>query len=276
MKKIILIALNLLIINSAFTQTWKGIVIDVNSRKQLEFVNIGVLHKNKGTVTNEIGKFSFDLTNLSDYDTIRISYIGYEHTDILVGQCKNYLLELNDASIELTPISFSIDEVVITANKTKKIITGNNIKSSIVVSGFRNNELGSEVGTVLKYRKKKKGYIISLNFNIASNNYDSLFFRVNLYKMKNGLPSKNILQKPIYVNSTIQKGTLTVNLSKENISIKEDSFVSIELVKNLGKNGLYFKTAFLKSPSFAKQTSQSDWNKTSVDLGFWAEISYEK
>lgn len=276
MKIIILIAFNLLIINATKSQIWSGNVIDAESKMQLEFVNVGVLHKSKGTVTDVNGKFSLSLNNLSDNDTIRVSFIGYKYSDFLVSQCKKYLINSSNISIELTPKSFLINEFVVNSNKIKKIVRGNNIRTAIVAAGFQNRDLGAEMGTVLKYHKKKKGQVVSFNFNFIGNQSDSIYFRVNLYKMKNGLPSKNILKKPIYVNSISKKGVIKIDLSEENIYIKKDSFLSLELITDLGQDGLFFKSAFLKSPSYFRPTSQSEWIKSPIDLGFWAEIVYEK
>lgn len=276
MKQIILIIVSLFTLNTATSQIWSGRVVDANSKKSIEFVNIGVLHKNKGTVTNDNGEFSFALNNLLANDTIRVSCIGYQHYDILVSQCQNFLIYTSDFLIALTPKSFSINEVVVTSSKVKKIVRGNNVKMALIVGGFQNRSLGAEMGTVLKYRKKKKGQLISLNFNFIGNQADSIFFRVNIYKMRNGMPSKNILKKPIYLHGISKNGTITINVSKENIYIRKDCFLALELVTAIGQDGLFFKSAFLQSPSYFRETSQSNWKKAPLDLGFWAEIIYKK
>ena len=180
MKRFALIAFHLLTINNMLSQVWHGTIINSETREQLEFVNIGVLHKNKGTVTNEGGEFSLNLTSLSDNDTIRISYVGYESTDLLIQHCRKCLLNNLDFLIELTPSALLIKAIEITSYKTKTKISGNNIKSSLITGGFMSNELGAELGTVLKYHKKKKGFVKNVNFNITSNEYDTLFFRINL------------------------------------------------------------------------------------------------
>lgn len=62
---------------------------------------------------------------------------------------------------------------------------------------------------------------------------------------------------------------ISIDLSEENIYIKEDCFLSIELIKDLDFEGLFFNAAFLRSPSFHRLTSQAEWQKAAVDLGIW-------
>jgi hypothetical protein len=42
-----------------------GSIIDAQTNSPIEFVNIGVFHKNKGTVSNQNGKFSMKLPKIS-------------------------------------------------------------------------------------------------------------------------------------------------------------------------------------------------------------------
>src|SRR5690606_40313860 len=59
-------------------QTISGQVTDQETGEALEFVNVGVLNRNIGTVTDEQGNFSLPLSPKNDADTLRISLIGYE------------------------------------------------------------------------------------------------------------------------------------------------------------------------------------------------------
>ena len=52
--------------------------MDSGSRKAIEFVNIGIVGKNIGTVSNTNGVFEISVDKEMDIDTLLFSAIGYE------------------------------------------------------------------------------------------------------------------------------------------------------------------------------------------------------
>lgn len=276
MKSFYLLFVYLFIVNSCFSQILTGRVTEVNSPKQISYARLEIVHANAGKIADSDGNFSLDITDYSINDTLRISAIGYETLDFLIIHCREFLFVQEQVIIELTPKSQLIDEIVVTSSKSKVIVVGNNIKSTMIVAGFQSRELGSELGTVLKYNKKHKGRILSLNFNVSGVQNDSIPFRVNLYAMKNGLPGDNILKEPIYASTKLTNGIISIDLSIENIYIKDDCLLSIELIEDINFEGLFFNSGFLRSPSYQRLIGQDEWQKTTVDLGFWAEIIYKK
>ena len=52
-------------------------VLDAETRQPLPFVNIGVLNKNLGTVSDEYGDFLLELNPEFLLDTLRFSMIGF-------------------------------------------------------------------------------------------------------------------------------------------------------------------------------------------------------
>lgn len=62
-----------------------GIVLDFNSEEPLLYTNIFVLHKNRGTITNENGRFAIDVSGLNKNDTLRFQFIGYKTRNLTVG-----------------------------------------------------------------------------------------------------------------------------------------------------------------------------------------------
>lgn len=262
--------------NLLTAQLLKARISDRDSLKGIGFASIGILHQNFGTVADEQGRFSIDLSRFSDTDTLRISAIGYEEIRFLIQHCRSYLITQESLNLELTPAFQSMDEVQVSAGKSKTLISGNNIKSPMFVAGFQNRALGAELGTVLKYNKKKKGRLMRFNFNVSGQQSDSILFRINLYSMKNGFPDKNLLKTPIYAKNAIVNSVISIDLSDENIYIHEDCFLALELIQHVDFEEIFFKSAFLRSPSFHRSSSEGAWEKTAVDLGIWAEIWYKK
>ena len=63
-----------------------GLVMDIDKQTALPYANIYVLHKNKGSISNENGYFSLDISDLDKTDTVCFQYIGYKSRNILIGQ----------------------------------------------------------------------------------------------------------------------------------------------------------------------------------------------
>jgi len=64
----------------------KGLVLDAENQKPLPYTNIYVLHKHKGVVSNETGRFSIDVSDLGKTDTLRFQYIGYKTRNLTIEQ----------------------------------------------------------------------------------------------------------------------------------------------------------------------------------------------
>jgi|688.fasta_scaffold644117_1 hypothetical protein len=276
MKDFLTFIFILLFHNVSFNQTLNGQIVELDDDIPIGYASLGVLHQNKGTVADSNGYFHFDLSNFSELDTLVISAIGFEKMEFLISHCKTILLNQEILRIELTPTTKELQEVIVTAGKYKNLITGNNIKSSMIIAGFQNRSLGAEMGTILKYNKEKKGLLTNLHFNVVANQSDTIKFRVNLYEIENGIPNESILNEPIYFYGTPTNGSITINVSERRIYLKKDIFVTVELIENVGMDGLFFKSAFLRSASYFRDAPEGNWVKANVDLGIWAEIQYKK
>jgi len=179
-----------------------------------------------------------------------------------------------NSEIKLAQKTTELREVVISARELKEKILGNKTESKTMVGGFTSNELGNEVGIVIKI-KRSPTYINQFSASIATNKYDSLKFRLNFYDLKDGLPNKPIVNESIIVTSKIKEGKLVVDLSKYDIIVEDDFFVSLEWIENLGEDGLYFSVGLLGSPIIARHTSQADWKKVgAISIGFNVTAKY--
>lgn len=63
----------------------KGQIIDQKTNEALCYANIVVLHKNMGTISNESGHFSLNISELEAADTVSFQYIGYRYKKILLS-----------------------------------------------------------------------------------------------------------------------------------------------------------------------------------------------
>ena len=102
----------------------KGVVQDMTTKEALPYTNIYVLHKNIGAISNELGFFSINTTNLDKKDTLRFQYIGYQTKKITVGEL------LQDTDVFLNEEIFNLNETIIFGNTLNaKSIVKNVIKN---------------------------------------------------------------------------------------------------------------------------------------------------
>ncbi len=282
MTRNILTYLNILFIIGCFfpisncdSQTISGKLLDSESTP-IGYVNIGIVGKNVGTVSDENGTFTLKLDNQYDEDTLKFSIIGFKNLEFVVKNFKKEYLAKKNIELRLEKSITNLKEITVKPKEYKTKILGNTSNSTSFIAGFESNDLGSEIGTVMKI-KKSPTFIENVNFNIASNKYDSVTFRVNIYKMENGVPTENILTEPMYITATKNTRTLTVDLKRHNLVVEGDFFVSIEWIKNFKGRDLYFCGGVLNADSFYRKTSQGAWKKVGVlGLGFSSTVMYEK
>jgi hypothetical protein len=117
-KHLIIILFIILINFLGYSQEIKmnGQIVDENTLNSIELVNIGILNKNLGTVTNMQGKFDFIVSKNFENDSITISHISYYTIKIPVKNFKNEI-------ISLKPRTNQLSEIVLATKKkrTKKV-----------------------------------------------------------------------------------------------------------------------------------------------------------
>jgi len=271
MNKLLLTSIFVLLASYLYAQTIRGRVVD-SLNIPIQYTSIGIQGQNIGTVSDENGYFSLALPPLQEDSKIIISNIQYKPKEYTL---KDFVRLINTKKqIVLEENKRFLDEVVVTPQQLKKAVLGNKVTSSRIEAGFKNNELGSEVGVKIKI-KNKPTYIDSFNFSITSCEYDSLFFRFNIYDIKNGIPNKNLLSENIYFSTEKKKGKITVDLTEYDIVVDQDIIITIEYIKELGKGGLNFSAGLLGKKVYHRQTSFSNWKKTGViSLGFNMDVRY--
>jgi hypothetical protein len=112
-------------------------------------------------------------------------------------------------------------------NKVKRI--GNKPRSGSAKSSFSVVK-GEQVGVVMRAGRKPV-QLLQLNFDAESEGADSLVFKVNVYKIDDGKPGKNLVQQPIFGSLPKGKNRVSVDLSKYNVVADGIILVAIEWVK---------------------------------------------
>jgi hypothetical protein len=275
MRPIIFAALLFCLNNiAASAQTYTGKVSDAQNAQAIAYVNIGVEGMDIGTVSDNEGNFTLTLPDTLQSGRMRFSIVGYEAKTFELADFKKQAPPI----IRLQPLVFDLPSVAVQSYKLKSKLLGCQAESPRIGGGFASNNLGSEVGLLIR-TKRNPTYLDDFNFCISKNQYDTLFFRLNVYEYKNGLPERNILQQAIYITVTeTKKGWVSVDLAPYNIVVQGDFVIALEWVADFTKGGniqqgLVFPIG-LGHQLFARKTSQGNWRKHPFGIGFNVTAKY--
>ena len=236
-------------------------VIDATTGKSIPYVNVGVVKKGIGTVTDENGFFEFKLPKrLSSEDILQISIVGYT--------TKTYTLEeLRDPSRDFSVIKLFSEPIELQEVFVEKFIEEERTIGYINYTeehfGYWKDKqgLGGEIATRIRI-KKEKTKLLNLNFKLLENKTDSILLRVNVYDYKKRLPSQNMVNSQIY--HTVRRGEkdILIDLSPHGIIVDDDIVVSVELVKVYGNQlALAIAGSDTRVISFTRAISQDGWKR---------------
>lgn len=248
-----------------FCQTRSGQVLSSETKSGIAYVNVGIIGKNIGTVTNEYGNFTITLDKINNTDSLRFSMIGYESKSFLVSQFKEDSIK----DVYLVPRSYYLTEVKVFSHRTHEIRLGTPVLSDALKSGFESNDLGSEMG--IKVNARKQVVLKEININVATCTFDSVVYRINIYQVVNKTEYKNILIEPIYISFSKDKidKVITLNLRKYSILIEGEVLISLELFKDLGEGRLLFHTQYFTGITYHRKTSQGKWTEAPGAIGMY-------
>lgn len=257
-----------------------GKLKNVQNNEKLDYVNIGIANKNVGTVSNAKGNFNLKLNDkVSPNDTIVFSHIGFETKKIMVSQLKTI-----DNTIEMTPSENTLKEVVVSFKKPKPKQFGRSAKGlGLMHFNFFNafdktvdDYLSRERG--MEFNVKKDCKVNDLNFNITSNEFKSVKFRLNFYTLENDLPAKILIEKDILFEVKDRKvGLFTLDLKPYDIYLDKEMgkiAITIQWIESVKSNekSKYFSISTAMSAtdtSFYRERNMATWSKSAQSLTFY-------
>jgi hypothetical protein len=256
-KSLYLAILMMLPARLLYCQVLEGVVVDANTMQPIPYVNIGIISKGIGTVSDEKGGFQLPVSDKYINDKIGFSYIGYYAKDIEVDSVIN--LQPGIKKFYLTPRTYTISEVFVRPMAVKNMLLGNGMGSKHKFIGLGSDDmLGREIGAVIPLGNRN-AFLKKAIVRVAVNNYGTIKLRLNIYNLKDNMPFEKINIEPIYFETNIKEGKCVVDLEKYNIKLSQDFFVSMEYIQKMGNYGLYFTFSFDKNPTYFRETSLSPW-----------------
>lgn len=254
-------------------ETLKGVIVNSSSGSPLPYVNIGIINKSIGTVSDDSGNFELFIPKKNHRDSIRISMIGFKNRTFSI---KNFIKVLRENPIiEMNEKVEELSEVIVTNRKLKTKILGNRSKSRKNHYEATADLLGSEIGIKIKI-KRSPTLLKYFNTRVLTKKHSNFKFRLNFYDVRDGMPNRNLLKENIIIDDNdIKDGWVNVNLEPYNIYVKDDFFVTLEWIQGEGKRKLRFPASLLGPVVVERQTSQAKWNKhTIASIGFNVTVEY--
>lgn len=244
------------------SQNLKGIVIDIKSAVPLCYVHIGVAGKNVGTITNDKGEFSIDLSKIEKTDKIQFSIIGYHSIELISPDHSS-----GKITIKMNPISYEIPAVIVESKKVENIKIGRYKASKTTTgqSGIKEFGFGGELGIRINYPGHTY-YLKDINFHTHFNTVDSALFRLNVYEIENGLPGSSKLQKEVYTKSYAKDKWISTHVLSHGLKIDADIIVTFELIRiwysKDGSNFLFYThgKGYAEGQVFSRESSFDKWS----------------
>lgn len=260
--------------NSLYAQSFSGQIKDLETKENIEFVEIGIKQKIFSTISNIDGKYSLNLNNIRLKDSLIFYHPKYETKKIKV---KDYI-DLVNKDIELKNKAQGLDIVRVNKNSFEEKTIGNNFYGKKYQGGFIQNTIGFECGVLLDI--KKKAILNKLYINVTDCAYDKVYFRLNVYKETGKNKFKNILTEAIYIEQKLPKNTeceLEFDLRDYFIHVDGSTLITIQQVSNLGKGQFLISGGtFSGDNSYYRTSSFGKWIKAPIKLSFRVDALVEK
>ena len=233
-----------------------GIIVNVETKEPVEFANIGIANANRGTVSNEEGKFKLEITKELSGESITISHINYYPEKIPV---KN----LESGTIHLRPRTNELAEVVVFPGKKRQRKIG--VKSYNPLLWLRASSQASDIienaQRINIPNKLVRVNLVNLYLREGFQT-DSSYIRINFYRNVNDTPGEKIFFENLVQKKKITPGWIQMNLRENYVYLKEDFFVGVEFLPDFkNPKEVYLGAILTKGKGYSRNSSQGSWKK---------------
>lgn len=239
----------------------KGVIIDQKTDAPVAFVNIGIINKNFGRVSNLQGEFTLNIPEKYLNDTLTFSRVGYQTLSFNISQ----LLKEENHKIQLVEKEISLKEVIVKAKRSRERKIGNKSHNPLLWGSIQNKTNYDIIEFCQLIRLKGiTSNILSAHLYLNGvYGIDSCFVRVNFYECQDNEPGKRILTGQILKKLVLSKGWIDIDLEDQKISLKDDFFIGYEFLPNNDKKeySVYYGGKLGGKNGFSRSNSQGKWNK---------------
>lgn len=256
----------------AFSQeiVMTGLLIDSETNNPVEFANIGVVNKNKGTVSDLDGNFRIKFSKEFAHDSLTISHVIYKTVKIPIRNSK-------DLVISLQPNENKLAEVNVTNRKKKNRKIGVKSYNPLLWASTASKEMDIiESAKQIKIPNNKTVRVKDVNFYLRRGfEADSAFIRINFYESLDDRPGDKIIFENIIQRKLIEQGWINIDLTKYSVYLEEDCFVGVEIIPNTIKPLEIFMGGILtKGNAFMRNSSLGKWTNQKAAPSINVEVEY--
>ncbi|MCZ2845348.1 MAG: carboxypeptidase-like regulatory domain-containing protein [Candidatus Bathyarchaeota archaeon] len=247
-----------------------GMVIDSETNNPVEFANIGVIDKNKGTVSDLDGKFKIKFPRGFAGDSLTFSHVIYKTVKIPIKNSK-------DLVITLQPNENQLSEVIVINKKKKNRKIGVKSYNPLLWMSTVSEEIDIiESSKQIKIPNNKTVRVKDVNFYLRRGfETDSAFVRINFYKNLDGSPGEKIIFENILQRKQIEQGWVNIDLEQHSVYLEEDFFVGVEIIPDFNKTRKIYMGAILtKGNGFMRTNSLGKWEKVDGAQSINVEVEY--
>jgi hypothetical protein len=267
MKRLSAIVILTLLVIPTYGQVINGKVIDSSNSKPLVYVNIGVVGTPIGTITDENGNFSIDVTGQPLNANVRFSMIAYKPKTFTIEA-----LSKKDNTVKLIPDTMHLKEVVVRPSGKIKDVGSIIANYTEDVYGWYSTDHGKgcEIGLKIPLDTIPVK-ALKLHFKLFCQAFDTAILRLHIRSIAQKKPAEELLTSNILIAVPKNTGVVDFDLSKYNIVFKGDVAVLLEWVKvvivnkdkpiDKGPAGVYFRLN-KKGPGYFRLGSEMRWIQT--------------
>ena len=253
----------------------KGSVKDSNNLP-ISYCSIGIKNSEVGAITDENGNFSIEIPGNLSKSHLIFDASGYDEISKSIEEIQhNSVIILNEKSISLT-------EVTLKTEKMKEKIIGQKTRPMLTFSKMFNQNVPTiEQGNIFEIYPNTK--LNAFNFHIIpSSKYEEITLKVNIYVVKNGLPTESLLDENI-IYKTSTTGWQKIDLTPYKFRFKnvDKIAVTLQLVdyKKLAQEDFVFGVSAKKSLAkdlLFRYQSQGNWEASAGVFIANLDILYSK
>jgi pimeloyl-ACP methyl ester carboxylesterase len=188
----------------------------------VSYCSIGIKDTKLGTITDENGKYKFEIPYNLNNKEIVFSSVGYNDKIISIADLKvfnNIILEYKTTNL---------NEVVISSNKMKEKVIGQKTRPFLTFSKmFDKNVPTIEQGSFFPVYQRTR--LKSYNYHIIpSSKFKQITLKLNIYSVKNNVPDKSLLDENI-IYKTSSTGWQNIDLSKYKLVFNHLDMIAVTL-----------------------------------------------
>ena len=260
----------------------RGQITDAISGEPIPFVNIGVVGRGVGTVSDAEGNYELWIRpeRANADDLLRISCLGYEPRSQSFSDTPPDGL----VSFSMRPAAIALDEVVVSGLPTFTLeeIVGYPLDATRDFAYWKDSlALGAELATRIRIQEGTRR-LNTLFFNTRDNLADSVQLRINIYefpKSGNG-PDANLNKSGRNILYMLQGGSAAavVDLAPFDVWVTDDFYVSLELLAVYGSDQIVLTMPAARENrgvTYRRYASQGEWEPIGAyGVGYYLQTTY--